>query len=153
SLVGQSANQRGVFLASSLPMAYFDLQGHRGARGLKPENTLPAFEAALDAGVTTIETDVHLTQDGVPIIHHDAQASPRLCELLPGNSSPDLSQRPAISTLTLAELRHLRACCNPDPRRFPQQDASVPPLAQLFADQQGMDPYTPPTLREFLAFA
>ena len=48
-------------------MASFDLQGHRGARGLKPENTLPAFEVALDLGVTSIETDVHLTRDGVPI--------------------------------------------------------------------------------------
>jgi glycerophosphoryl diester phosphodiesterase len=36
----------------------FNLQGHRGARGLKPENTLPAFEVALDIGVTSIETDV-----------------------------------------------------------------------------------------------
>ena len=34
----------------------FDLQGHRGARGLKPENTLPAFEVAFDLGVTTVET-------------------------------------------------------------------------------------------------
>jgi glycerophosphoryl diester phosphodiesterase len=33
---------------------FFDLQGHRGARGLKPENTLPAFEVAFDLGVTSI---------------------------------------------------------------------------------------------------
>ncbi len=42
----------------------YDLQGHRGARGLRPENTLPAFEAALDLLVTTLEADVHLTADG-----------------------------------------------------------------------------------------
>src|SRR5262249_10549099 len=49
----------------------FDLQGHRGARGLKPENTLPSFEAAIDAGATTIETDLHRTRDGVPVLVHD----------------------------------------------------------------------------------
>ena len=47
-------------------MTTFELQGHRGARGLKPENTLPSFEVALDCGVTSLETDVHLTRDGVP---------------------------------------------------------------------------------------
>ncbi|MCP4427904.1 MAG: glycerophosphodiester phosphodiesterase, partial [Chloroflexi bacterium] len=41
-------------IANSLP-AGFDAQGHRGARGLKPENSLPAFETALDLGVTTLE--------------------------------------------------------------------------------------------------
>jgi glycerophosphoryl diester phosphodiesterase len=52
----------------SLP---FLIQGHRGARGLRPENTLPSFEAALDAGALSIETDVHLTADGVPVLIHD----------------------------------------------------------------------------------
>ncbi len=42
---------------ASLQAAAFDLQGHRGARGLAPENTLPSFAAALTIGVTTIETD------------------------------------------------------------------------------------------------
>ena len=37
-------------------MAMFDLQGHRGARGLKPENTLPAFEVAFDLGVASVES-------------------------------------------------------------------------------------------------
>ncbi len=36
----------------------FDLQGHRGARGLYPENSLPGFEAALALGVTTLEMDL-----------------------------------------------------------------------------------------------
>lgn len=45
--------------------------GHRGARGLAPENTLASLQAALDAGVDEIEIDVRLTQDGVPILFHD----------------------------------------------------------------------------------
>ena len=44
----------------------FDLQGHRGARGLVPENTLAAFEAALSVGVSTLELDLGMTRDGVP---------------------------------------------------------------------------------------
>ena len=43
----------------------FDLQGHRGARGLAPENTLPAFATALSVGVTTLELDLAMTSDGV----------------------------------------------------------------------------------------
>src|SRR5436853_7207006 len=49
----------------------FLIQGHRGARGLQPENTLPSFEAALDAGAHSLETDVRLTVDGVPVLIHD----------------------------------------------------------------------------------
>ena len=46
----------------------FDLQGHRGARGLAPENTLPAFAAALSLGVTTLELDTAITRDGVMVV-------------------------------------------------------------------------------------
>ena len=52
----------------------FLIQGHRGAHGLRLENTLPSFEAALDAGVGSIETDVHVTADGVPVLIHDPVA-------------------------------------------------------------------------------
>ena len=54
----------------------FDLQGHRGARGLAPENTLPAFAAALSLGVTTLELDVGVTRDGVVVVHHDRTLNP-----------------------------------------------------------------------------
>jgi glycerophosphoryl diester phosphodiesterase len=131
----------------------FDLQGHRGARGLKPENTLPAVELAFDLGVTSIEADVQLTCDGVPILFHDEVVSEQLCRLTPGSDSPDPSLRPAIGSLTLAQLRGYRADRNPDPNRFPQQDASVTPLSERFAQQLGIDPYTPPTVAELFAFA
>jgi glycerophosphoryl diester phosphodiesterase len=123
----------------------FDLQGHRGARGLKPENTLPSFEAALDIGVTSIETDLHLTRDGEVVLFHDAALSAQLC-------TPAPAEALLIRSLTLAELRRFRADRNPDPRRFPEQDASVTPLAARFAEQHGIEPYTPPTLGELIAF-
>ena len=53
-----------------------DLQGHRGARGLAPENTLPAFARALSIGVTTLELDVGVTKDGVVIVMHDRRLNP-----------------------------------------------------------------------------
>jgi glycerophosphoryl diester phosphodiesterase len=54
----------------------FDLQGHRGARGLAPENTLPSFQVALDLGVDTLECDMAITRDGVVVIHHDLHLNP-----------------------------------------------------------------------------
>jgi len=130
----------------------FDLQGHRGARGLKPENTFPAFEVALDLGVTTIETDVHLTRDGVPVLFHDAIVSPLLCERVPGSTAPWPTAHPAVSALTLAQLRGYRAHSNPDPERFPHQDTSVTPAARLFAGRHGLDPFVPPTLADLFHF-
>jgi glycerophosphoryl diester phosphodiesterase len=131
----------------------FDLQGHRAARGLKPENTLPAFEVAFDLGVTSVETDVHLTADGIPILFHDPVVSDRLCQVIPDGPAADLEKRPKISSLTLAQMRGYRADRNPDPQRFPQQDSRATPLAQMFAERQGIDPFTPPTLADLFDFA
>src|SRR5437879_13924059 len=105
----------------SRPMSsIFLLQGHRGARGLKPENTLPGFEVAFDLGVSSVETDLHLTRDGVPVLYHDAAVSHRLCRLIPGSSSPLPSSMPAIRALSMTQIRGYRADANPDPQRFPQ---------------------------------
>lgn len=49
----------------------FDYQGHRGCRGLMPENTIPAMLKAIDLGVTTLETDVVITKDRKPILSHE----------------------------------------------------------------------------------
>ena len=46
---------------------------HRGASGELPENTLPAFERAIELSADMIETDLHLSRDGVVVIHHDAE--------------------------------------------------------------------------------
>jgi glycerophosphoryl diester phosphodiesterase len=131
----------------------FDLQGHRGARGLRPENTLPSFEAALDAGVTTIETDLHRTRDGIPVLCHDPLVTDRLYDLVEPDVAPPPSERPAVSALTVRQLRAYRASRNPDSVRFPDQKAEVTPLAHLFAELQGMDPYAVPTLADLFAFA
>ena len=66
-----------VFLMALTPSVHaLDLQGHRGARGHAPENTLPAFQLALSMGVTTLELDVGVTRDAVVVIHHDRGLNP-----------------------------------------------------------------------------
>ena len=57
-------------LAQTKP-ASFDVQGHRGCRGLKPENTIPAFLTALDLGVTTLELDVVISKDKQVVVSHE----------------------------------------------------------------------------------
>ena len=57
----------------------FDVQGHRGARGLMPENTIPAFLLALDSGVTTLEMDLVITKDKQVIVSHEPWMSAAYC--------------------------------------------------------------------------
>jgi glycerophosphoryl diester phosphodiesterase len=128
--------------------AAFDLQGHRGARGLKPENTLPSFETAFDLGVCSVETDLHLTRDGVVVLCHDPVLRPRL-HTPPMGAAEDW---PAVAALTLAELRTYRSQRNPDPVRFPNQDARVTPLAGWFAAEHGFNPWSTPTLDDLFRF-
>lgn len=57
----------------------FDVQGHRGARGLMPENTVPAFLMALDSGVTTLEMDLVITKDKQVVVSHEAYMNSAFC--------------------------------------------------------------------------
>ncbi len=58
-------------LAQPIPSRTFDLQGHRGCRGLLPENTIPAFLKALELGVNTLELDVVISQDKQVVVSHE----------------------------------------------------------------------------------
>ncbi|WP_240676208.1 glycerophosphodiester phosphodiesterase family protein [Botryobacter ruber] len=64
----------------------FDMEGHRGARGLLPENTIPSMLLALDLGVTTLELDVLITKDEQVILSHDPQLNPAY-EFLPAGEA------------------------------------------------------------------
>jgi glycerophosphoryl diester phosphodiesterase len=131
----------------------FDVQGHRGARGLKPENTLPAFEAALDLGVSTLEFDLHLTRDNVPLVCHDATLSPQIVRAVEGAKVPPPQKEPRIRSLTLAELRQYIADKNPDAGRFPKQNSDPTPLAKTFAEKRRLPVCHLPTLADVFAFA
>ena len=119
------------------PAGAFDLQGHRGARGLAPENTLPAFERALALSVTTLELDIAITRDGVLVIHHDTTLNPNTTRDAAGRF---IEQRPAIHSLTWAELQAYDVGrLKPGTeyaRQFPEQrpvdGTRIPRLADLF---------------------
>jgi glycerophosphoryl diester phosphodiesterase len=92
-----------VFATGASAQARFDLQGHRGARGLLPENTLPSFQKALDLGVNTLECDLAITRDGVVVVHHDLWLNP---DTTRGPDGQWLAARgPAIAELSYAELQ------------------------------------------------
>lgn len=75
-------NQTVAFINSVIlkknPQFDFDLQGHRGARGLAPENTLDAFKKALDLGVNTLEMDVVISLDKKVVVSHEPWLNPEI---------------------------------------------------------------------------
>jgi glycerophosphoryl diester phosphodiesterase len=126
-------------LLASLHSQAFDLQGHRGARALAPENTLPAFALALSMGVTTLETDVAITRDGVLVLSHDTTLNP---DITRGPDGQFLHGRgPLIHKTDFAELqRYDVGRIKPDTRQarlYPEQKpvdgTRLPRLADLFA--------------------
>jgi glycerophosphoryl diester phosphodiesterase len=133
-------------------MESFDLQGHRGARGLKPENTLPSFEAALDAGVSSIETDLHLTADHCPVLCHDRQLHQGFCRRYLSDGSPPFEDGPLLSTLTAEQLYCFTADVVQDPRIFPFQNADPTPVATLYAERRGLHPFFIPMLSDLFGF-
>ena len=116
----------------------FDVQGHRGARGLAPENTLPAFERALALGVDTLELDVGVTRDGVVVVGHDLLLSP---DIVRGPDGAWLERRPAINSLTYQELlrfdvgrlRPGSSYAQRFPDQVPADGTRHPRLADVFA--------------------
>lgn len=116
------------------PAAAFDLQGHRGARGLAPENSLAAFRAALALGVHTLELDVHVTRDGEVVITHDPRLNPAFTRDAQGRWIDEPG--PAVIQLSLAELqRHEIGRARPGSR-----------YAQQWPGQRGTDGERMPTL-------
>ena len=94
------------------------VHGHRGARGRRPENTLPAFRYAIEQGVDFLELDVLITKDNVPVVVHDA-----LIDGIP------------IHTLTLAQLKEYDCGAKPNPlfkTQVPVPGARVPTLDEVF---------------------
>jgi len=116
-----------------------DIQGHRGTRGLAPENTLPAFARALGIGVTTLELDCAITKDGVVVVSHDPAFNPDITRGPDGKWLEKTGH--AIWSLTFKELQRYDVGrlnpANAYAKRWPEQRPAdgtrIPRLADLFA--------------------
>ncbi|MTB51092.1 glycerophosphodiester phosphodiesterase [Lewinella sp. W8] len=117
--------------------AVFDWQGHRGARGLLPENTIPAFLRALSyPEVVTLELDVVISADDRVIVSHEPWMSPEICLSPAGDRLPEeQDKRISIRKLTAEQIAAYDCGRLPHPR-FPEQQqrpAEKPTLAAVFA--------------------
>lgn len=115
-----------ILMSSAADTNRILVQGHRGARGMRPENTIPAFEYAIKAGVDALEMDMAVTKDNVIVISHDPILHPPVC------TGPRSSA--VIHELTLAEVRQwdCGAVRNPlFPKQQPVPGARMPTLDEV----------------------
>ena len=127
----------------------FDLQGHRGARGLLPENTIPAFLKALELGVTTLELDTVVAGDSTVVVSHEPWMSAGICSTPEGKPVPVLTQkRHRIYGMTYAEVARYDCGSRGNPR-FPRQQKmavakprliDVIEAAEAYAAEHGLPP-------------
>lgn len=110
-----------TLMANTLAAQDFDWQGHRGARGLAPENTLPAFRKALDLGVKTLELDVVVSADGQVVVSHEAWMNPEICTQPSGERIGALeAKRFNLYKMAYAEIKQFD-CGQKKHPRFPEQ--------------------------------
>ncbi|WP_418315951.1 glycerophosphodiester phosphodiesterase [Piscinibacter sakaiensis] len=129
-----------TLLASTWAHA-FDLQGHRGARGLAPENSVPGWKKAIELGVDTIECDMGVTRDGVVVVHHDLRLNQ---DITRGPDGQWLDKPgPLIRELSFAELQQY------DVGRLKPGSK----YAQDFAEQQPVDGTRIPKLADLFELA
>ncbi len=122
--VAQSAEQ---------PKQRIEVHGHRGARARYPENTLPAFQFALEAGADFLELDLSVTRDGVLVVSHDPHVNPEICRDKHGDAFP--KPGPLLHALSLSEVKEYDCGCVKNPR-FETQVAvpgtRMPALSEVF---------------------
>jgi glycerophosphoryl diester phosphodiesterase len=119
--------------SSQIYIPKFDVQGHRGARGLMPENTIPGFIMAIDSGVTTIEMDVAITKDKQVIVSHEGWMSASIC-LDPQGKVIDAKNelKHNIYQMTYAQVKSYD-CGSKGNGRFPHQ-LKMPATKPLLLD-------------------
>jgi glycerophosphoryl diester phosphodiesterase len=116
-----------AMLAEAAPKS-ITVQGHRGARTVRPENTLPAFEFAIEAGADVLELDLGVTSDNVLVVHHDQSINLKICQGPEGET--------AIRRLTLEQVKQFD-CGSKRAEGFPRQElapgARIPTLDEVLA--------------------
>jgi glycerophosphoryl diester phosphodiesterase len=117
----------------------FDLQGHRGCRGLRPENTLAGFQHALAVGVSTLELDVGLTADDVPVVSHDPALNPAITRGADRawieRAAPLIRAVPAadLAGFDVGRIRPDTAYSRQFPDQVPVDGAAIPTFAEVVA--------------------
>jgi glycerophosphoryl diester phosphodiesterase len=128
-------NEIHKILSDSSGATFFDKQGHRGCRGLMPENSIPAMLHALDIGITTLEMDVVFTKDSVAILSHEPFFNHEITTKPDGSSIEEKEEKNYnIFKMSFAETQQYDVGLKPHPR-FPQQQktaAHKPSLAAMF---------------------
>ena len=126
-----------IFVFMSTPSLSVESQGHRGARGLLPENTLHGFAEALKIGVHMLELDVVLTADDRVVVTHNPQIAPEIAKSADGDWLAEPG--PVVRAITLEEVQSYDVGgINPGSRyagRFPDQESRpgsrMPTLEQV----------------------
>jgi len=114
-----------LFLLYTMPTTSFsqnfDIQGHRGCRGLMPENSIPAFKRALEIGVTTLELDVVVSKDHKLVVSHEPYFSAVICKTPDGSLvTEDDQKKYNIYQLNYEEIKKYD-CGSRGNERFPEQ--------------------------------
>lgn len=109
----------------------FDVQGHRGARGLAPENTIPAFRTALQHGVTTLEMDVVLSGDGTVVVSHEPWMAHDKCRTPDGQPIAASDERTHLIYEMTYEKVEDYDCGSLRLSRFPEQRSTPAPKPRL----------------------
>ena len=122
--------------SSVFSQSTFDIEGHRGCRGLYPENTIVAFIHAVQLGVNTLEMDMQISKDVKIVISHDAFMGSNICTAPDGKpvEAADESKY-KIYTLTYDEIKKFD-CGSRGNAKFPEQQkvATVKPLLSEVID-------------------
>lgn len=128
-----------ALIVATGPSAALDLQGHRGARGLLPENTLPAFERAIELGVDTLELDTGVSKDGIVVVTHDRRLSHDLTRGpdgawvdAPGPLIKDLTAD-AIARYDVGRIKPGSRTAQRFPDQEPRDGTPVPRLSDVLA--------------------
>jgi glycerophosphoryl diester phosphodiesterase len=116
-----------------------DVQGHRGCRGLRPENTLAGFQHAMALGVTTLELDIAVSADGVPVAHHDPALNPDITRgpdhaFLPAAGPPIRAlDTAALAAFDVGRIRPGTRYAAEFPDQVPVDGARIPTLDRVAA--------------------
>ncbi|RAI99825.1 glycerophosphoryl diester phosphodiesterase [Chitinophaga skermanii] len=125
--------------ASTSSFPAFDKEGHRGARGLVPENTIPAMKKAIDLGVTTLEMDASITKDLQVILSHDPYINQDIATSPNGQPvTKDEAKKLIIYQMDYATVQKYDVGQRGNPR-FPQQEkmaVTKPKLATVIAEAE-----------------